>query len=41
MAGALTRWDPFAELAELRSRFDRLLEDFATARAREWTPPST
>ena len=25
-------------MAELRGRFDRLLEDFGTARAREWTP---
>jgi HSP20 family protein len=33
MAGPLTRWDPFAELADLRSRFDRA---FATGRS--WTP---
>jgi HSP20 family protein len=38
MPGTLTRWDPFADMAELRGRFDRLLEDFGTARAREWTP---
>jgi HSP20 family protein len=37
MAGTLTRWDPFAELAELRTRFDRLLEDF-DGRGRAWTP---
>jgi HSP20 family protein len=38
MPGTLTRWDPFAEMAELRSRFDRLLEDFGTPRERAWTP---
>jgi HSP20 family protein len=27
MARALTRWDPFAEITELRSRFDRLFDD--------------
>jgi HSP20 family protein len=27
MAGALTRWDPFAEIADLRSRFDRVLDE--------------
>jgi HSP20 family protein len=36
MPGALTRWDPFAELAELRSRFDRLLDDVPDGR--EWAP---
>jgi HSP20 family protein len=34
MQGTLIRWDPFAELTELRSRFDRMLDDHA----REWTP---
>jgi HSP20 family protein len=38
MPGALTRWDPFAELTELRSRFDRMLEDLGDGHAREWTP---
>lgn len=38
MPGALTRWDPFAEMAELRGRFDRLLEDFGTTRERGWAP---
>jgi HSP20 family protein len=33
----LSRWDPFAELTELRSRFDHLLEDFG-AGGREWAP---
>ena len=37
MPGAVSRWDPFAELAELRSRFDRLLEDFGDG-GREWAP---
>jgi len=37
MAGALTRWDPFAELADLRTRFDRMLEETGGAR-RAWTP---
>jgi HSP20 family protein len=27
MAGALTRWDPFAEIADLRSRFDRVFDE--------------
>lgn len=36
MASTLTRWDPFAELADLRSRFERLFED-AEHRA-GWTP---
>lgn len=27
MAGALTRWDPFAEIADLRGRFDRMLDE--------------
>jgi HSP20 family protein len=33
----LTRWDPFAELAELRTRFDRLLDE-VEPRGRMWTP---
>jgi HSP20 family protein len=36
MARTLTRWEPFAELAEMRSRFDRLLGEFGGER--EWTP---
>lgn len=27
MPGTPTRWEPFAELGELRSRFDRMFED--------------
>jgi HSP20 family protein len=38
MPGALTRWDPFGELSELRTRFDRMFEDLAPGRERGWTP---
>jgi HSP20 family protein len=38
MPGALTRWDPFAEIADLRTRFDRLLGDFADGGERDWIP---
>ena len=38
MPGTLVRWDPFAEMAELRGRFDRLMDDFAPLRERVWTP---
>ena len=38
MAGALTRWEPFAELGELRSRFDRMFDDLIDGRERAWTP---
>ena len=37
MASTLTRWDPFAEFAELRTRFERLFEDLE-GRDRAWTP---
>lgn len=37
MAGTLTRWDPFAELCELRTPFDRMFDQFH-GRARVWTP---
>ncbi|HEX6024021.1 MAG TPA: Hsp20/alpha crystallin family protein [Solirubrobacter sp.] len=37
MPSTLTRWDPFAELAELRTRFERLFEDF-DGRDRAWVP---
>jgi HSP20 family protein len=36
MPSTLTRWDPFAELAELRARFERLFDD-AEHRGM-WTP---
>lgn len=38
MPGALTRWEPFAELGELRSRFDRMFEELIDGRGREWMP---
>jgi HSP20 family protein len=38
MAGTLTRWEPFAELADLRSRFDRMLAEFGDGHEREWMP---
>jgi HSP20 family protein len=38
MPGALTRWEPFAELGELRSRFDRMFDDFFDGHERQWTP---
>ena len=38
MAGTLTRWEPFAELGELRSRFDRMFDEWLDGRERAWTP---
>jgi HSP20 family protein len=38
MPGTLTRWDPFAELAEMRTRFDRVFHDLADGGEHEWTP---
>jgi HSP20 family protein len=38
MAGTLTRWEPFAELGELRSRFDRMFEELTDGRERGWAP---
>ncbi len=35
MPGALTRWEPFAELGELRSRLDRMFGDLADS-PRTW-----
>src|ERR1035437_778540 len=37
MAGALTRWEPFAELSELRSRFDHIFDGLVEGRQRECT----
>ena len=34
----LTRWDPFAELGELRTRFDRMFDGWLDGRERAWTP---
>jgi HSP20 family protein len=39
MAGALTRWDPFVELSELRTQFDRMFDQF-DGRERSWTLPA-
>jgi len=30
MSAALTRWDPYAELADLRSRFDRIFGELSS-----------
>ena len=38
MAGALTRWDPFAEIAELRSRFDRVFDEPGGHPQGAWRP---
>src|SRR5271165_3474964 len=38
MPGTLTRFDPFGELGELRSRFDRMFDDLTDGRERAWTP---
>jgi len=38
MPGALTRWDPFAEFADLRSRFDRMFDEMTNGHERKWTP---
>jgi HSP20 family protein len=38
MAGALTRWDPFAEITDLRSRFDRLFDDLGRQHHDSWAP---
>ena len=38
MPGAVTRWEPFAELGELRSHFDRMFDELIEGRRRGWTP---
>ena len=38
MPGTLTRWEPFAELGELRHRFDRMFDEWLDGRERAWTP---
>lgn len=38
MPGTLTRWDPFAELGELRSRLDRMFDESLDGREHAWTP---
>ncbi len=37
MPGTLTRWEPFAELGELRTRFDRMFDELV-AGERSWAP---
>jgi len=37
MPGALTRWDPFTDIGELRARLDRMLGE-PEGRDRPWTP---
>ena len=37
MPGVLTRWDPFGELSELQTRFDRMFDDLTVGRERDWT----
>lgn len=38
MASGLTRWEPFAELGELRSRLDRMFGETLDAGERTWVP---
>ena len=38
MPGTLTRWEPFAELGELRHHFDRMFDEWLDGRERAWTP---
>jgi HSP20 family protein len=38
MAQTMTRWQPFAELADLRSRFDRMFADITDGEHGAWTP---
>jgi len=38
MPAALTRWEPFAELGELRGRMDRMFGELAGGDGRSWAP---
>lgn len=38
MPGVMTRWEPFADFAELRSRVDRMLGGLAEGGEAKWTP---
>jgi hypothetical protein len=40
MPGALARWDPFAELSELRTRFDRMFDEVSIGRERASITPT-
>ena len=38
MPGVLTRWEPFAELGELRAHFDRMRGELGDGREGAWIP---
>jgi HSP20 family protein len=38
MPGVLTRWDPYGEFAEWRSRFERMFGDLSPDSGRKWMP---
>lgn len=38
MPSTLTRWDPFGELADLRTRFERMFDEIAPGREHAWMP---
>ena len=38
MASTLTRWHPFSDLEELRSRFDRVFDQVVDGERRAWAP---
>lgn len=38
MAGTLMRWEPFAELGEMRTRLDRMFDEWLDGHERAWTP---
>lgn len=38
MPGTLTRWEPFAELGDLRGRLDRMFEEHLEGEQRGWSP---
>lgn len=38
MAVTLTRWHPFGDLADLRSRLDRMFEEASVGEGRGWAP---
>jgi HSP20 family protein len=38
MAGALRRWDPFAEITDVRRRFDRLVDESGSHSRGPWAP---
>ncbi len=38
MAGVLTRWDPYGELADLRGRLERLFGEWSLDSGHRWAP---